>query len=120
VITGVANENDTGVHLVSLTLTWNDMTVYQNYTIIVCPELLSEAEITMLGVVLSLVMGFGLLAIGITRNEPTMVVYSGLVWMFSAIVVYKDINLGWTILSMCLGMIFLYTGGLQIGKDGDS
>ncbi len=119
-ITGVPNENDTGVHLISLTLTWNDMAVYQNYTIIVCPELLSEAEQTILGVVLSLALGFGLLAIGIMRAEPTMIVFSGLVWVFAGIVVYKDINLGWTILSMCLGMLFLWTGCLQIGKDGES
>ena len=119
-ITGVPNDNDTGVHLISLTLTWNDMTVYQNYTLIVCPDLLSESDQIILGVVLSLVMGFGLLGLAVWRNAPQLMVFSGLVFMFSAVAVYKDINLGWTMLSMGLGMLFLYSGGLQYANESES
>ena len=44
-LVGLPNENDTGVYYISLTLTWNDMITYQNYTLIVCPETLSDKDI---------------------------------------------------------------------------
>jgi len=37
-IKGIPGDNETGLYNISLALTWNDMTVYQNYTLIVCPE----------------------------------------------------------------------------------
>jgi len=44
-IIGVPNENDTGIHFISLKLSWNDMETYQNYTLVVCGEALSEVDI---------------------------------------------------------------------------
>ena len=118
---GIPGENDTGVFAVSVTLTWNDMIVYQNISLIVCADdILTGVEKTILGVVLSLVMGFGLLGLAIWRNIPLLMVFSGLVFMFSAVATYKDINLGWTMLSMGLGMLFLYSGGLQYANDSES
>ena len=44
-ILGVPNDNDTGIYFISLKLSWNDMETYQNYTLIVCGEVLSEVDI---------------------------------------------------------------------------
>lgn len=119
VVTGVPNENDTGVHYIVLTLTWNDMTTYQNYTIIICPELLSEAEITMLGVGLSIVLGFGLLCIGFIWKMPFMIAFSGFIWLLASVTVYKDISVGWTVISLGLGVIFLGLGGFLLVEEGE-
>ena len=117
---GIPGENETGIYTISLTLTWNDMITYQNFTLVVCAPTIDEYQLIVLGVALSLVMGFGLLGLAIWRNNPLLMLFSGLVFMFSAVAIYKDINLGWTILSMGLGILFLYTGGLQIANDSES
>ena len=119
VITGVPNDNDTGVHLISLTLTWNDMTTYQNYTIIVCPELLTSAEITMLGVGLSIVLGFGLICIGFFWKTPFLIAFAGFIWLFASVTVYKDISVGWTVISLGLGVIFLGVGGFLLVDESE-
>lgn len=118
VVTGVPNDNDTGLYEITLTLTWNDMVTYQNYTLIVCPELLSGADKTMLGVVLSIVLGFGLLVIGMTYKIPPLIVFSGLIWLISAVTVYKDISVEWAIIGIGLGVIVLASGGLQLVDEG--
>lgn len=114
VVTGVPNDNDTGLYEITLTLTWNDMVTYQNYTLIVCPELLSEADITMLGVGLSIVLGFGLIVIGFAYKMPHLIVFSGLIWLISAVTVYKDISVEWTIITLGLGVMILAGGGFQL------
>lgn len=118
-ITGVPNDNDTGIHYVVLTLTWNDMVTYQNYSIIVCPDLLSDAEVVILGVSLSLVIGLGLLTLGLWFKYPIFIVFAGFIWLLSAITVYADISMVWAIMGIGIGTVIMFVGGLQIVDESE-
>ena len=120
VLKGIPGDNETGIYSISLMLVWNDMTVYQNYTLIVCSPTISELNITILGVVMSLALGFGLLLVGLIRSMPPLIIYSGFIWLFSAVTIYKEISVGWTIIGIGLGMMILASGGLQLVDESES
>ena len=110
---GVPGETDTGVVEVSLSLTWNDMVTYQNWTLYVGYPVISESTNTVLGIVIAMVLGFGLIAVGGLVKEPIFYLLSGIVWIFAAIPVYLEINIGWAIISISVGMSALVLGSLR-------
>ena len=117
-IKGIPSENETGLYAISLSLTWNDMIVYQNFTLVVCAPAISDYELTLFGVVLSIALGLGLLVIGQTYKMPHLVVFSGFIWLVSAITIYKDISVEWTIITLGLGVMILAGGGFQLVDEG--
>lgn len=42
---GIPGSNDTGIFPVSVSLTWNDMVVYQNISLVVCTDVLTDVQI---------------------------------------------------------------------------
>lgn len=114
-----AMPNATGFFEISLSLTWNDMVVYQNFTIFVSYTPVAESPwfTTVLGVVLSLVIGFGLLTVGMVFKMPYLVVFAGLVWIFAGVGVYSSINIAWTVLSTMLGFVLMIIGGTSYLED---
>jgi len=92
-------------------------TVYQNWTVEVEAEIVISDFDVSVGVILSLVLGFGLLVLGAIIKEPIFTVLSGIVWFFSALAVYSAINTGWAILSIGIGMTALVLGGLTYAED---
>jgi hypothetical protein len=111
---GVPQESDAGIYNISLALVWNDMTVYQNWTLIVDYPMISEEADMWVSVAVSLALGFGILAIGLLRKNPVMLFFSGMVWLFSALMVYADISIGWAILTLGLGLMLMIDGGLDL------
>jgi hypothetical protein len=111
---GVPQESDAGIYNISLALVWNDMTVYQNWTLIVDYPMISEEADMWISVAVSLALGFGILAIGLLRKNPVMLFFSGMVWLFSALMVYADISIGWAILTLGLGLMLMIDGGLDL------
>lgn len=67
VLKGLPNENDTGIYYIVMTLTWNDMTTYQNTTLIVCPDTFSAAELINFNVLFQLIL-FGVCVIGLLKK----------------------------------------------------
>jgi len=118
-LTGVPTEADAGFHNVSLSLTWNDMTTYQNFTIFVAytPTVDMPWFTTTMSLILSVVLGFGCLILGLVFQMHYLTFFSGLIWLFSALGVYSDINIGWTVLSIALGMMLMMIGGAKIAGE---
>jgi hypothetical protein len=92
-------------------------TVYQNWTVTISAQTVIADFSVSVGVILSLVLGFGLLVLGFVIKEPIFTVLSGIVWFFSALAVYSAINTGWAILSIGIGMTALVLGGLTYAED---
>ena len=116
---GIPGENETGLYAISLVLIWNDMVTYQNFTLTVCAPAISDYQITLLGVGLSIVLGFGLLTIGLTRDMSYLIVFAGFIWLVSSVTIYKDINLAWTIITFGIGAMILAEGGLRIVENSE-
>lgn len=119
VLKGIPGENDTGSFAVSVSLTWNDMVVYQNITLIVCADVLTNVQITMLGVALSLALGLGLVCVGYIWDIPFLIAFSGFIWLFASVTVYKEISVGWTVIALGLGVILLGAGGFQLVEESE-
>ena len=113
---GVPQESDAGIYNISLSLTWNDMTTYRNWTLVVPVPVISDMDLTVVGIIISLVMGFGCLVVGLIFKYPHFILFSGLIWLFSAVGVYAELNTAWAILSMGFGVLLLLDGGVKIAK----
>jgi len=111
-LVAVPLDNDTGLVDVSLSLTWNDMVVYQNFTIIVCQEVISTEATQWMSLVVALALGFGFAIVGMTNKLQTMVLLSGLAWLYAALAVYATIDIGWAVISLGIGISLLVTGGI--------
>ena len=111
---GTPSDGDIGVANVSLSMTWEDMTTYQNFTVLVEAPFITSAMSAYMGLALSLVLGLGLLLVGLVFKMPHMVFFSGLIWLFSSVVLYQDINIGWAVLGIGLGVTLMYAGGFKV------
>lgn len=113
-IQGTPTEADVGVHNVSFSLTWNDMVTYQNFTVLVSEPIMTGQLASILGITISLVMGFAVLIIGLVWKLPYMILFSGLIWILSAVTLYQLISSGWTVLSIGFGLILLAMGAQDL------
>jgi hypothetical protein len=84
-----------------------------NYWLVIQPSPYDWTSAVLM--VLTLSLGFGLLAIGFIKRE--YLVLSGLVWIFSAVAVFPEYGAGWTVISLGLGMYVIAEGGLAILDD---
>jgi hypothetical protein len=114
-----AMPNATGFFSFSISLTWENMTTYQNITIFVAytPTVDMPWFTTTMSLILSVVLGFGCLILGLVFQMHYLTFFSGLIWLFSALGVYADINIGWTVLSIALGMMLMMIGGAKIAGE---
>ncbi len=111
---GTPTDAAVGVHNVSLSLTWEGVTTYQNFTVLVTTPFVTSAMSAYMGLALSLVLGLGCLVVGLVFKMPYMVFFAGLVWVFSAVALYQSINIGWAVLGIGLGVILMYAGGFKV------
>ncbi len=116
-LVGTPTEADIGVHNVSLSLTWEGVTTYQNFTVLVEAPFITSSMAAYMGLTLSLVMGFGLLVVGQTFKMYYLTFFAGLVWLFSSVGLYADINIAWTVLSIALGFTLMLVGGVKIAGE---
>ena len=111
-------DDDVGLWYVNITVHDTIATIetyaYQNFTLEVNPvEQLAVSP----GVIISLVLGFGMTALAFVREPPVRGIYifiGGLVWVFSSLVVFPDYGIGWLILFLGLGLFQLSEGALEI------
>lgn len=113
---GVPTEADAGPVNVSLSLTWNDMTVYQNWTLWVSYPVISESTDLTLQVVLALILGLAMLILGLAINQPIFTAFSGIIFLWAGLAVFAPLGFGWTAISILIGFATLILGGLQYGK----
>ena len=113
---GVPTEADAGLVNVSLSLTWNDMTIYQNYTLLVSYPAVSEGLDLTLQVILAVILGLSLLLIGLIFQMPHFTAFSGIVWLWAGLAVFSELTFGWTAISIFIGFATLVIGGMQYDK----
>jgi len=113
---GVPTETDAGPVDVSLSLTWNGVVTYQNYTLWVSVPSVSVSTTLILEVVLAMIMGIAFMVIGFWQKESPWTFFAGLIWIFTALAVFAQLGAGWTILSLGLGLVLLIDGGTKIAE----
>ena len=113
---GVPTETDVGPVDVSLSLTWNGVVTYQNYTLWVSVPSVSVSTTLILEVVLAMIMGIAFMVIGFWQKESPWTFFAGLIWIFTALAVFAQLGAGWTILSLGLGLVLLIDGGTKIAE----
>jgi hypothetical protein len=113
---GVPTEADAGPVNVSLSLTWNDMTTYQNWTLWVGYPVISEETDLTLQVILAVIFGLSLMIIGLAINQPIFTAMSGIIFLWAGLAVFSPLGFGWTAISILVGFATLILGGLQYGK----
>jgi hypothetical protein len=113
---GVPTEADAGPVDVSLSLTWNGVVTYQNYTLWVSVPSVSVSTTLILEVVLAIILGIAFMVIGFWQKESPWTFFAGLIWIFTALAVFAQLGAGWTILSLGLGLVLLIDGGTKIAE----
>jgi hypothetical protein len=113
---GVPTEADAGAVNVSLSLTWNDMTVYQNWTLWVSVPAVGEDTYLVIEVVISLILGMGFMVLGFWQKKSPWTFVAGLFWLFAALAVFAQLSPGWTMLSLGVGFVLLIDGGRKIAE----
>jgi hypothetical protein len=113
---GVPTETDAGPVNVSLSLTWNGVVTYQNFTVWVSYPVVSTSTTLILEVVMSLILGMGFMVLGFWQQKSPWTFFAGLVWIFVALAVFAQLGAGWTILSLGLGLVLLIDGGTKIAE----
>jgi hypothetical protein len=113
---GVPTETDAGPVNVSLSLTWNGVVTYQNFTVWVSYPVVSTSTTLVLEVVMSLILGMGFMVLGFWQQKSPWTFFAGLVWIFVALAVFAQLGAGWTILSLGLGLVLLIDGGTKIAE----
>lgn len=113
---GVPIEADAGPVDVSLSLTWNGVVTYQNFTLWVSVPSVSVSTTLILEVVMSLILGMGFMVLGFWQQKSPWTFFAGLVWIFVALAVFAQLGAGWTILSLGLGLVLLIDGGTKIAE----
>ena len=114
VLTGIPGENDTGVFSVSLILTWNDMVTYQNFTLVVCSEGISEYQFASFELAIALCFCFGIMLAGF--KERMLLILAGLVWMVCGIAIFIDYGDAFLYVSVGLGASLLFKGAYDVWK----
>jgi len=117
VLVGVPSVEDVGVYQVSLNLTWYDMATYQNFTIYVAYPAsssgLQSTELIILGIGVHLSMAIALLIVGEIRQNRIFHLFAGVVSVFAAVIIYNEIQQGWTVIIGMLGFFLMLYGGMD-------
>ena len=114
VLKGIPGENETGIYNISLTLTWNDMVVYQNFTLVVCAEEISPYQFASFELAIALCFCFGIMLAGF--KERMLLILAGLVWMVCGIAIFIDYGDAFLYISFGLGASLLFKGAYDVWK----
>lgn len=63
------------------------------------------------------IMGFGVLAIALTRQRPVRSIYvffSGFIWLTSALTVFTEYGPEWVIVTVGLGLFLIIEGAMEL------
>lgn len=109
-------EEDIGLYYVNLTLHDTVATVetydWQNFTLEVAPIAAIGTDYLILG----LVFGFGLIAMGFADRRWLFL--GGIVWIYLSLAVFGIYGIPWMIIGLGLGIILFLEGMLSIEKGG--
>ena len=111
---GIPGENETGIYNISLTLTWNDMATYQNFTLVVCAEEISPYQFASFELAIALCFCFGIMLAGF--KERMLLILAGLVWMVCGIAIFIDYGDVFLYVSVGLGASLLFKGAYDVWK----
>ena len=114
VLKGIPGENETGIYNISLTLTWNDMVTYQNFTLVVCAEAISPYQFASFELAIALCFCFGIMLAGF--KERMLLILAGLVWMVCGIAIFIDYGDAFLYISIGLGASLLFKGAYDVWK----
>ena len=114
VLKGIPSENETGLYNISLTLTWNDMATYQNFTLVVCAEEISPYQLAGFELAIALCFCFGIMLAGF--KERMLLIMAGFVWMVCGIAIFIDYGDAFLYVSVGLGAALLFKGAYDVWK----
>ena len=113
-VTGIPTQDDIGVYYVNITATDFWGTDWQNFTIDVTYAPFNN-EIVGAGLIIAIIF-CGLLSV-LGMVDPRFMFLAGVVWIFSALIVFYDYGVGWAILGVGIGMFLLVRGGMNLDKE---
>jgi len=108
-----------GMYEVNLTVFDGEYYDYLNFTIhVYLPTTtgLSEGELLFLGILVSCILGIGLFALSVVQSSQILALFSGLVFMFSSMTVFAELNPGWAVVTFCLGFLLVFYGASALDE----
>ncbi len=105
ILTGIPNEP--GVYFISLKVTRELQSDYQNFTVMVREKYPTATVLTM-----SLILGFGLTGIGFV--ERRILFFAGICWLYIALAVLALYGVPWMVIGLGLGLALVVAGAFSI------
>jgi hypothetical protein len=118
-VVGTPLMGDAGYYYVRISAFDGYSVGWQNFTVHVESLSMPTYQLIWMEIVISMALGFGLLAFAYMRKDSRLLLYSGLCWVFAGVGIYADISIGWSILVLGLGVMLLMEGGLSIAQQKD-
>lgn len=112
----IPTSEDVGVYYVNITLHDTIATVetydYQNFTLAVEPMATIGNEYLVLG----LVFGFGVIAMGIFDRRWMFL--AGIIWVYISLAVFGIFGVPWMIIGLGFGFVLMMDGAMHLGQGG--